>query len=84
MGLDINGFRDGSPSSSGPSKQKRKFSDMDKATSIVSSQDPKSSPSYTTLLYRLGIFEEEGVGTIPPDSGEHQIHHFLQSQGISP
>lgn len=64
------------PPSPGPSKRKRKFFDMDKASSIVSSQGPKSCPSFTILLYRLGIFEEGVVGTIPPDSGKHQIHQF--------
>lgn len=49
---------------------------MDKASSIVSSQGPKSCPSFKILLYRLGIFEEGVVGTIPPDSGKHQIHQF--------
>lgn len=72
------------PPSLGPSKQKRKFSDMDIVTSIASSQGPKSSPSYSTLLYRLGIFEGSGQGTIPPDSGKNKIlQYFPEPKNIS-
>ena len=65
------------PTPSGLSKQKRKFSDIDKVLSIASSQGPKSSPSYSTLLYRLGIFDEPERGTIPPDSGQDQIRQYF-------
>lgn len=61
----------------GPSKKKRKLQDMDKIPSIASSQSPKSSPSYSALLYRLGIFQDEAMVTIPPVSGQIPVRQYF-------
>lgn len=65
------------PPSAGPSKKKKKLPDTDKVPSITSSQGPMSSPSYSALLYRLGIFQEKGKVTIPPVSGQILVRQYF-------
>lgn len=71
------------PTSAGPSNEKRKLPDIDKVSSIASSQGPTSSLSCSTLLYWLGISNEKGIGTIPPLSWQNQIRqYFPESSNI--
>lgn len=71
------------PTSPGPSNKKRKLLDMDKVSSITSSQGSKSSSSYSFLLYCFSIFDEKGIGIISPLSWQNQIcQYFLEQSDI--